>query len=190
MTDTEIEKSTNKYKDKIEEKRSDIVSMLVETKILSNHIGDELNDQTNTFVRINDDLNTLDHKLDISEKLVNRFTSWTSWMFKAPQLSTGEKIPTIKTNDDKTIFHKNNCNIKYDKLNLKKKGSELTEQEEKEREGVFYDDVLAILDDLNNDSIVIGKILVEHNVSIDNIGDNIDRSDGRIKKTIEKVKRA
>lgn len=159
-----MKSETIKIQEKIEEKQINILETLKETKNLSNLIGNELNSNTESFERINDELDILGHNLKISEYLTKKFSSW--FYFLTPT-KTFEPYKKNKKNNKKTIFE---------------------ETQPDNNKSDFYDNVASYLDCLQKDSETFGKILKEQKESIDIIEKKTEKSDGKIKKTIHKVK--
>lgn len=178
MSVEELKKNTLKYESKIHEKHQRILDTLKDTNNLSNCIGDELNENSESLERINDNLDEIEHKLNTSEYLIKRFSSWFSYFKPIKTLKPFEKI----SNDvEKTKFEKTNIKSKFD---LSKKEEDFSKKEE-----YFYDDVYESLDKLQKDAETFGKILKEQEIIIDKIDDKTEKSYDRIKKTIVKVKK-
>lgn len=189
MTTEDFQKGILQYEDKIDNKRDDILATLRETKNISNAVGNELNENSESIERINNELDELDHKLNTSEYLVQRFASWFSFFTKPKTMPartmTGSEVKI------KTRFEATNVNTKYKKTNKNEyeaKTEEDIEKEKKQKEDEFYDEVSDLLDNLNKDASIFGKIMGEHSEVLDVTGSKMDKSDGRIKKTIDKVK--
>lgn len=171
MTAEEFESSTIKYESAIKDKQENIISTLKETQLISNKIGSELNSNTECITRINDELDELDHRLTTSEYLVKRISSWFS-IFKS--VKKEKEYQKIEKDTNKTQFFPKTTNLKSN---------------EKRTEDDFYDDVNAILDDLQKNSNVFGQILKENAEDIEHISTKVEKSDIRIKKTTDKVKK-
>lgn len=172
MTVEEIENSKNKYDKKIEEKENDILITLRETHSLTNTIGNELNENTESLERINDGIDEINHKMNTAEYLVRRFSEWFSFFKPIRQ----QKAFVKTTHKNKTKFVESKLNLKSDKVNATQKSD------------VFYDDVSMYLDELQKNADTFGIILKENAEDVDIIHTKVAKSDGRIKKTIDKVK--
>jgi hypothetical protein len=167
MTTSEMINSENKYNADIGKRQDGIISTLKEIKKLSNDSGKEINENTESIKRINDGLDELDHKLNTSEYLVKRFSSWFSYF-----RSTKNPEPFIKEPDTKE----------------RTKFVETTVEITKEND--FYDNVSLYLDTIHKDCKTTGQILKENMEDLHTIDSKVDKSDGRIKKTIAKVNKA
>lgn len=178
MTISELQTSAAKYDEQIEQKQGNIINKLKETKQLSNAIGNELNSNTEALERIDDGLDEIDYKLTTSEYLVKRLSSMFSYFRTVKQSEPYVKKQNLS--NDKTQFVETNFEIKSDTIG--------TEANKLKKESAFYDDVSLFLDELQKDSNAFGKILKEHHEQIETINTKVEKSDGRIKKTITKVK--
>lgn len=192
MTNSEIESSTLKYEKEIIIKQNNILDTLKSTKELSNAIGNELNSNTESLDRINDDLDSLEHKLKTSEYLVKKFSSWFSYFIpvKYPESHKKHAKEIKYTTKSKGIkFEESDPEKKVnDLLNKNNKNNNKENNETKINTNDFYDSVSLYLDDLQKDSETFGKILREQKEIIDTIEEKTERSEGKIKKTIHKVK--
>lgn len=171
MSTSEIKSSTMKYEKEIEKTQDNILITLRETKLLSNTIGNELNENTDSLNRINEGLDELEHKLNMSEYLVKRFSSWFSFFRPIKKMD-----PFVKHTNTK----------KFTKF--EESDPELDTKSNIEKPDDFYDNVSVFLNSFQKDAETFGKILKEHSESIEIISDKTEKSDGRIKKSIEKVK--
>ena len=206
MTVQQMQKGIVDYEKKIDKTRDDILVSLHETENLSNHIGNELNEQTESLHRIDDELDMLDHKITISETLVKRFAGWFSFLRSPPviseitditpsDLANKQRITTKfePSEDGKTDLTTSSTNKKtkhsQKEFETEEERLKAEEDEKIQKEKEFYDQVFKSLDKLGSDAETYGKIMNEQTKVIDALGDKVDKSDARLKKNTDKVKR-
>lgn len=195
-TEEQMKKGIKEYENKIHNTRASILTTLGETEYLENCIGNELNGQSESLMRIDTELDAMDHKLTVSETLVKNFSRW----FTFKKVSTISTVVDIESNlKIKTKFEPikidekdftNNSKHKNEKKMQDREENYLTEEEEKKKkEDDFYDGVFKSLNRLENNAKQYTKILTEHSDAIETISEKVEKSDMRIKKTNEKVKK-
>jgi hypothetical protein len=126
----------------------------------------------------------------VSETLVKNFSSWFTFK-KVPTISTSVDIGSnkkIKTKFEPIKIDGNN--FKNEKKRQDCEENYLTEDEEKnKKEDEFYDGVFKSLNRLENNAKQYTKILTEHSDVIETITEKVEKSDMRIKKSNDKVKK-
>lgn len=183
------------YKDQIRDTRGEIIKTMNTNINVFNHIGQELNEQTDSMNRTIQQLDILEEKLDFSKKLVKNLSSWFSFFKKIPT------EPSIHINSEskiKTRFEKTDIetldDIYENKNTVKKYESEeeqliMEAKRAKKEERDFYDQLLKGIDVLDRNSKTINKILTEHNDQTATIEDKVEKSDEIIRKNTQKLKK-
>lgn len=194
MTADQMKDGIKDYKLKIDDTRKNILNTMDETIKLSNYTGNELNEHTESLNRINNELDIMEHKLTISERLIANITSWFSYFKSTPSTVT----PQIQSESKiKTKFEAKSVDVKPSNHNSKKEKKEYfsetdrlkaEEEDDKKKDKEFYDKVFAGLDVLDSNAKAFNKILTEHSKMTDVIVDKVDKSDERMKKTNDRVK--
>lgn len=195
-TSEQLKTSIVKYKEKIEDTRGEILKTMKTSIEVSNHAGNELNDQTDSMNRTNKQLDIMEEKIDLSNRLVKTLSSWFSVFKKTPVANTtSTKLESESV--IKTRFQQQNTEIKddiYDKKNkdvtkyeTEEEKLQAEERREKSKEDEFYDQLFKGIDVLDKNSKTINKILIEHKEQATVIESKIDKSDATIRKNTNKL---
>lgn len=178
-------------KNKIEDKRGEILKTINSSIEVSNKVGQELNEQTKSLKIINEELDLMEKKISLSKKLVKNLSSWFS-IFRS-NTSDIENVNNKESKScDQTKFIQSDTKINdkiYDKTNKTKITSIHDTEEEKSKEAEFYDQLCKGLDVLHENSVSFKKILTEHQEQGEIIHSKVDKHDLNIKKNSNKLEK-
>ena len=147
-----------------------MLSILNETNEISNKIFSELSTQTETFDRIEKNLNRIDQNISISSQIINRMISFFSFFSSATQESEVVNIP-------ENVQNNANCDDKI-----------ITDYE-KSKKGDKFDEILMGLANIKSQAILHGEILSSHNERSQKMLSQIDKNMNDMKKLSADMKK-